>query len=52
MQSKKEKIRILKEEIKMIRSHQNITNYYDFEDMIAARILMIMELQGVKIEKE
>lgn len=45
-QSKKDKIRILKEEIKMIKSHQNVSNWDLMENMMAARILLIMELEG------
>lgn len=50
--SKEEEIQRLKDEIKMIRSHQNESNYFLLEDMIAARILLIMELEGVKIEQK
>lgn len=46
---KKDKIRILKEEIKMIKSHQNVSNWDLMEDMISTRILIIMELEGVTI---
>lgn len=46
MKSKQEKIRRLKEEIKMIKSHQNVSNWDLLEDMMSARILMIMELEG------
>lgn len=52
MSKDKEEIRKLKNEIEMIRSHQNESNYYLLEDMISARILMIMELENVKLEKE
>lgn len=45
-QSKQEKIRRLKEEIKMIKSHQNVSNWDLLEDMMSARILMIMDLEG------
>ena len=45
MKSKEALIQILKEEIKMIKSHQNISNWYLMEDMMAARILKIMELE-------
>jgi hypothetical protein len=49
--TKEKEIKKLEDEIKMIRSHQNESNYFLLEDMISARILLIMELQGVKIEE-
>jgi uncharacterized Fe-S radical SAM superfamily protein PflX len=43
-QSKQEKIRRLKEEIKMIKSHQNVSNWDLLEDMIDVRSKVIEEL--------
>lgn len=52
MRSKEDFIRILKSEINMIKSHQNESNWDLLEDMIAARILLIMELRGTEIKLE
>lgn len=48
----KDKIQRLKNEIEMIRSHQNESNYFLLEDMISARILLIMELEGIELKEE
>ena len=44
MKSTKEKIHILKEEIRMIKSHQNISNWQLCENMINNRLKQIKKL--------
>ena len=48
----RDEVAILKEQIKMCRSHQNYSNWDLIEDQIAAIILRIMKLEGVEFERE